>query len=96
MKINLRLPYWLAIPLSFAALHAITYLGALVLLMTPFSAVGYLLHQLVLMADIPVLQVFWDGEITTLLVLGSLQWLVIGVLVAMVGRWIETLTTRLS
>jgi hypothetical protein len=62
--------------------------------MTPFAAVGYLLYQLVLVVDMLVLQVFWDGEMTTLLVLGSLQWLVIGLLVAIVVRWIEALTIR--
>lgn len=94
MKFNPRLPNWLVIPLSFAALHAIISLGSLILLMTPFSAVGNFLYRLVLMANIPVLQVFWDGEITTLFVLGSLQWLVIGLLVVIVGRWIEPLIKR--
>jgi hypothetical protein len=85
-----------AIPLLLAAFHAIIVLGALVLLVTPFAAVGYFTYQLVLMVDMPALQVFWDGEITTLLVLGSLQWLVIGVLIAIVGRCIEALTERVT
>ena len=96
MGLNKRLPFWLAIPLSLAAFHAIIVLGGLVLLVTPFAAVGYFTYQLVLMVDMPALQVFWDGEITTLLVLGSLQWLVIGVLIANVGRWIEALTKRVT
>jgi len=71
----------------FTALPAIIALGSLVFLMTPFAAVGLLLYQLVLLIDIPALRV-WNGKITTLIVLGSLQWFLIGLLVAIVARWI--------
>ena len=94
MKINSSPPFWLATPLSFAALHAIVVLGALLLLMTPFAFVGSLLYRLVMLVDILALQ-FWDGEaVTTILVLGSLQWFLIGLFVATVARWIERLAKR--
>lgn len=85
MKINSSPPFWLATPLSFAALLR---------LMTPFAFVGSLLYQLVMLVDILALQ-FWDGEgFTTILVLGSLQWFFISLLVAIVARWIERLAKR--
>ncbi|MDG2223932.1 MAG: hypothetical protein P8L85_21305 [Rubripirellula sp.] len=88
MKLNPKIPLWLAFPLMFAAAHAILVLASVLLLMTPFSALGSLLYQWLLLADILVLSRFWDGEITTVLVLGSLQWAAIGLLVAIVRRQI--------
>ncbi len=61
-------------------------------MMAPFAAVDYLLYPLVLVVDDLVLQKFRAGELTMEMALVSLQWLVIGVVVAVFGRWITLLT----
>ena len=86
MKLNPKLPPWLAFPLMFAAAHAILVLASMLLLMTPFWLIGTMLYQWLLVANVLVLSRYWDGEFTTLLVLGSLQWAVIGLLVAIIRR----------
>lgn len=95
MQRNRRLPDWLGTPLLFAALHAILILGALGLLLTPFAGVGVWLYYLVCLLDLLAVQL-WDGQIATLVVLGSLQWFLIGLLVAIVARWIRDLIKRSS
>jgi hypothetical protein len=86
MKLNPKLPLWLAFPLMFAAAHAILVLASMLFLMTPFWLIGTILYQWLLVANVLVLSRYWDGEFTTLLVLGSLQWAVIGLLVAIIRR----------
>ena len=46
--------------------------------------------------ELPAPEMFWDGKITTLLVLGSLQWAAIGLLVAIIGRRIKRLSEKFS
>ncbi len=96
MAMNPKLPYWLATPLAFAAIHAILVLGSALLLMTPFHALAVFLHSVVVMVDLPFLEMFSDGEPTMgrLLVFGSLQWAIMGFLVAILDRWVGLLTKR--
>ncbi len=96
MAMKPKLPYWLATPLAFVAIHAILVLGSALLMMTPFNALAAFLHGIVLVADRPFLEMFSDGEPTMgrLLVFGSLQWALIGLLLAIVDRWVGLSTKR--
>jgi hypothetical protein len=86
----------LAVPLKLVAIHAILVLGSVLCLVTPiaitpFALVGHFLYSAVLVLDQPALSFYWDGEVSTLLLSGSVQWACVGAAVVA----IETLIRRL-
>lgn len=91
VNMNPVLPRWLAVPLKLVAIHAILVLGSVLCLVTPFALVGHFLYSAVLVLDQPALSFYWDGEVSTLLLSGSVQWACVGAAVVA----IETLIRRL-
>ena len=88
---NPVLPRWLAVPLKLVAIHAILVLGSVLCLFTPFAPAWHFLYLLVLLLDQPALSFYWDGEVSTLLLSGSVQWACVGAAVVAIDSLVRRL-----